>query len=552
MKRTSAVFIIVVMVFLLNFAPVKCENTFLGAGTEEDPYIISSAKELYLLTETCESKKGYKDSFFVLTEDIILNDTSSWRSWETNSPKNKWTPIGAPRTPFEGTFDGQGHTVTGMYASEDKNGIGLFGYTKEAVIKNVRVEKSFASGISDVGLIVGMSDSSYIFNVSSEGYVSGKYNIGGIAGQNNRGRIENALSKTAVTADKYAGGIVGYNYKGKIKNGAFDESVSSSFCSGGIAGINDGGEIFDTRSNGDISSENYAGGITGYNLGENSIIKTSYSSGEITAERFSGGIAGANTGKTADSFSKGKVSGEFSGGVIGINYPYEEETKEEGIIENCYYVIGKALSGTGYDGNEDITDITDVKASSLTGNYIVRYVLFGEFKSFEDLEENDGNVWVFDGKEPKLYFENLHEEPEAPEEEIVIGEKIGEVLSTDIRVYIDGNEIQAYNIGGKMAVALKDLRAYGFCVDYDEKQRRVDVTYTGEKITADLEQKPKNTDIGSYIADVISTDIKTFLNNSEVLSFNVGGFTHVYLYELSCFGNVTFDEERRIAYLKTE
>jgi len=192
-----------------------------------------------------------------------------------------------------------------------------------------------------------------------------------------------------------------------------------------------------------------------------------------------------------------------------------------------------------------------LKASKLDSAFIKSYIL-KPFISVENLKEYPDEVWTFKEKNPKLWFEDeplLEEKPEEDKNEPEIGVKIGEVVSTDIRAYIEGKELKAVNIGGKMAIALKDLREFGFEVSFDEEERKVSVKYEGGEIKPTFVYEDDGKEVGSYISDVLSTDISAYLDGEETESFNAEGYTHIYFRSLNVFGEISFDEDKREAHL---
>ena len=123
-----------------------------NVGTYGDPY------ETYTFTQT-RAPQSFEGKTVVLDNDIFLNDTTDWQYWGHDGYAVPWKPIGSYTTSaaggtqsdvaFNGTFDGQGHSIYGMYIEmgampmDMQYYYGLFGITKaSAVIKNVGVRAS--------------------------------------------------------------------------------------------------------------------------------------------------------------------------------------------------------------------------------------------------------------------------------------------------------------------------------------------------------------------------------------------------------------------------
>lgn len=150
-----------------------------GDGTAANPYQIATADDLKAFRDKVNG--GATTACAILTADITLDESETW------------TPIGSSRNKYNGTFDGQGHTISGLNVNEaGSNEAGLFGDTAQSntspVIKNLTI-----------------ADSSF---VTARGYAGGVAGYGG-------GVFENCHTEASVTVQgmKYAGGIIG-SYKG--------------------------------------------------------------------------------------------------------------------------------------------------------------------------------------------------------------------------------------------------------------------------------------------------------------------------------------------------
>lgn len=152
----------------------------------------------------------------------------------------EWMPIGNNDAPFTGTFDGKGHTIKGLTATENGNWIGLFGVVTGSV-QNVRLTDANIYGNEHVGILAGrVCNGGIVNNVFTAGYINGRDHAGGIVGDAGEGEatVSNCLSAAYVIARDYqAGGIVGWS-KGTvtISNNIF---IGEASCGGwaGVGGI---------------------------------------------------------------------------------------------------------------------------------------------------------------------------------------------------------------------------------------------------------------------------------------------------------------------------
>lgn len=230
-----------------------------GTGTQSDPYQISTAQHLANLAYMVNDGKEYKGKYFVMTNDITLNENviaSDGKNTQHNYDQYKiWKPIGRcgyfSDDVFHGTFDGSGHTVKGMVIYNNKKGDifnGLFGTVEEAVVKNIHMEdcyiqcddenpKQLLNGFATYGFVCGIARNSTFTNCT----VSGSFmkfnaivyaNIGGIVGQVKGGSVTR-ISNCAFDGNfKYSvpnvTEVSGYNIGGIVGEQTSEEKLFSS------------------------------------------------------------------------------------------------------------------------------------------------------------------------------------------------------------------------------------------------------------------------------------------------------------------------------------
>lgn len=224
----------------LHFTVAGSDVYMDGLGTAAYPYQISTAEQLKLFRDIVNGSNGQtqnRGAYAVLTADIDLNN-------------ELWTPIGnytgGNQIYYEGTFDGGGHTISGLNVTGEFVYAGLFGTVKDGTIKSLTVAGKVSPSNSQciVGGIVGYASNAVIKNCSNHCSVTGRTTsiIGGIAGFNSSGAIIDCYNVGTISGINYAeaiGGIVGSN-SGTISNCYNVGTVSNDTSVGEIAGHNNG------------------------------------------------------------------------------------------------------------------------------------------------------------------------------------------------------------------------------------------------------------------------------------------------------------------------
>ncbi|MBS1436985.1 MAG: hypothetical protein HP007_04250 [Bacteroides sp.] len=283
-----------------------------------------------------------------------------------------WTPIGTSiSNAYKGTFDGGGHTITGLTVTTSDQYAGLFGYIGSGgTVKDVTLEEVKIESNNDMSAVGGVAGRSYgtLENCSVSGSVSGSGNNG------------------------IAGGVVGYQSGGFLTGCSSSATVNAGNAAGGVAGLTDSGATLTACyatddvtliSNG--TGTYYAGGVVGDNINRSTVIAC-YAWGSVTGSGsgtiYVGGVTGTNDEGTLTAcyHANGTVSGPAgtTGGVTGRNYKFFNDP----VITACYWQndqaqgIGDNQAGTGdtekVDG--DWTEAMNAMNTVLSGTSW-RYVL---------------------------------------------------------------------------------------------------------------------------------------------------------------------------------
>lgn len=176
-------------------------------------YSINSGEELKKLALYVKDNHATNDVTFYLTKDVDISVKA------IGNDSDGWLPIGCDYSVlesgsltrvFNGTFDGCGYTVFGLYIYDERgDNVGLFGRIRNAVIKNLGV----------IGGIVG------------------EYNCGGIAGRSESSTITNCWANVSIEAESETGGIVGRMDDTTVENCV---SYGATLCAGGETCISGG------------------------------------------------------------------------------------------------------------------------------------------------------------------------------------------------------------------------------------------------------------------------------------------------------------------------
>lgn len=350
-----------------------------GDGSQANPYIISDAGNLAWAAQNNTDKSGFAGSYFSQNADITLS--------------GEWQPIGDDTTafgddsyvPFNGTYDGNGHTVSGLSitkASKADNE-GLFDYIgSSGTVKNLNVDANIYGNGLNFGAVAGINCGN-IIGCHATGIIVGNRQggmsysgpgpgTGGLVGTNH-GTIS-GCSASCPVSNFDAGGLVGNNY-GTVNN-CFASGNVTGTVAGGLVGWNVSGSISDCYASGNVSSDDFPGGFAGEN---DATMSNCYALGSVTSSGDNinvGGFVCCNNGTITNCFACGSVSGtgqnQGLGGFAGDNsktisgcyfadyYGENGVYTNGGTVENCFIHTDSAF----YKSAATYTDAINWNASS--------------------------------------------------------------------------------------------------------------------------------------------------------------------------------------------
>lgn len=323
---------------------------------------IKSAEDLRSLAHSCTLDSWSRGKTVVLDNDIELTDDDE-----------------LPIPTFGGTFNGNGHTISGLSITQSVSPAGLFGVLqKDAVIKNLNVEGTVTpSGDSEnIGGIVGENHGT-IESCTFNGSVSGKRSVGGIAGRNLATGIVRACEASgAIFGQSMTGGIVGENLGSIVScRGRAYVNIESTDPSIDLSDLSLDFSL-DLASLSRLDTLNIAtdtGGIAGYSSGA---IASSTNYAAVGYQHIGynvGGVVGRSSGQILACSNEGAICGRKDvGGIAGQMEPYvrtqvsaSQLSRIQSQIKELDSLVKKAVNDAEY-GSSEISDRLDLISGYLS------------------------------------------------------------------------------------------------------------------------------------------------------------------------------------------
>ena len=384
--------LLLVMAILMPYGGAWAQETsrpLVGNGSTGNPYIITKAAELAWFRNEVNRDGGDTKACAKLTADIDLKDFC--HAADDSKIAKSWEPIGNRKRQYQGTFDGNGKTITNLYINASQTFMGLFGYTGESTIKNLTFEYANVTNTSwYTGILVGYAvNGSTLQNIKISNTCQmkgGEDYTGGIAGKLD-GNAYNCVNYATVQGIEDVGGLFGSYGGDEISITAcanYGKVTASSQIAGGLVGFFSSGTIQDCANYGDVEGTNRVAGMAGF----------------------------VDKGKIQNVFSYGSISAT-NGTEVGMVFGYSKYGDTEGMV--AYYSGAKLTVngqekdvkafGSGTPSEDNATGFTEAQLKSGVVAYQLQQNASSEAKWGQNLT-NDGDFYPVIGSEHTVYADN--------------------------------------------------------------------------------------------------------------------------------------------------
>ena len=363
-----------------------------GDGKVGNPYIITKAEELAWFRDQVNG--GNKKICAKIADNVEVIDLKDFCHAADASKKideQSWVPIGNSNKLYQGTFDGNGKTITNLYINASQVNMGLFGYTYGGTIKNLTFEYANVTNTNNyAGVLVGEAfwgSTLQNIKISNTCQIKGGNYTGGIAGYLD-GNAYNCVNYATVQGIKYIGGLCGYYCRTGNSMTAcanYGNVTASSLGGGGLVGYFDSGTIQDCANYGDVKG----------------------------TERVAGMAGSVTNGKIQNVFSYGNISVTNKTQNVGMAFGYSYFGATEGMV--AYYsgakltVNGQEQTvkafGNGKPSEDNATGFTKDQLKSGVVAYQLQQNASSKAKWGQNLA-NDDDIYPVIGSEHQVYADN--------------------------------------------------------------------------------------------------------------------------------------------------
>lgn len=446
---------------------------------------IKTGEDLRDLAVKCRLDTYSEDLTVVLDNDVDLGDA----------------PFD-PFATFSGTFDGRGHTISGVKLATDGAHQGFFRFIQEeGLVKNLNVQGSVnpENIRTEIG---GLAGSNYgtIDNCSFSGEVRGLERVGGVAGYN-FGTVKDSTFNGTAAGKRFTGGVVGYN-EGTIEhctnNGEVNTTIETAPVDIDDISISDLSVIpVVTAKDSDAVTD--SGGIVGLSTG---VVRNCVNFGMIGYQHYGynvGGIAGRHSGFITGCENKGEIRGRKDiGGIVGQMEPYLLLTETENLISELKLLSDSiSVAMAHLDANSGETSAVMSDLASDADSAIASAKEMDQYSGTPVLPSNQPEN---SGEEGGINWEAVKEKTEGAGQAVsdisdqLGDETISDIASGDIDNITDEDWGKIGDVGGdvisdagdKLDERIEERRAEKAAEDAAEAQRQQNYNRASSGLSASM------------------------------------------------------------------
>ena len=254
----------------LNGIDYELPAGMIGKGTEAEPFVLKTAEHLAWFRDYVN--EGHPSACAKIADDVKKIDMSTIchkADTEKQVAELSWTPIGNFGNKYQGTFDGNGKTISNLYINATSDNTGFFGYAEKGSIKNITFNNAKVNSSGDyTGILAGDAGYCMIENIKTLANCSviGKGRVGGIAGYA-LGNISNCENHAMVNGTSTVGGIIGC-YRSSANSitscANYGAVTGTNSQVGGMVGFLASGTIQNSANYGNIMGTYSVGNLIGY------------------------------------------------------------------------------------------------------------------------------------------------------------------------------------------------------------------------------------------------------------------------------------------------
>ncbi|MEH0098091.1 MBG domain-containing protein [Pannonibacter sp. Pt2] len=338
----------------------------------------------YMLVNTVHDLQNMQNNLsgtYALGRDIDASSTAAWNNGEG------FEPIGNGAGTFDGLFDGQGLTISGLTINRGSaSNVGMFWRVGSVgTVRNTGFDGASVQADSFAGVVTG-ANSGTITNVHATGTVTVSGDVaGGLAGFSD-GTISLSHASVAVTGNSYVGGLVGNNVSAFVTSSYATGAVSGASNTGGLVGYNDNGTVSGSYASGAVTGTgSNIGGLIGFNS-TGGVVSTSYFDMQTTGQVNGVGNNASASGVTGRTTSQARLASNYPGWNFSTVWYQSTDMRP---------ILRSQAAAVNADGVITISNLNQLAlmATNLSGSYLLTRDLDASGTNAQGQTYNASGIW---------------------------------------------------------------------------------------------------------------------------------------------------------------